>query len=103
MIEQLGELLRNARETRVEIRILPLTQAGFAPAPPFVIVEMEDGGDAILYMETYMSDALRDEPALVDSYRKLVDRMLDSCLSVDASMRLIEAKIAALRSALDRM
>lgn len=102
MIEQLRELLQRGQDPNIEIRILPLVDAAFvASAAPFFLVELDDQ-DAVLYRENYMTDELIDAPAEVARYRDLMRQVLAKSLSVEASARLIEARVAALASSLDR-
>ncbi|GAA1029942.1 helix-turn-helix transcriptional regulator [Virgisporangium ochraceum] len=102
MIGQLRELLPSGHDPNIDVRVLPLRETAFlAAAAPFMLVEMGDG-DAILYRESYLSDELVDHPAVIKRYREVVEQVLDTALSVEASARLIEACVAALVSSLDR-
>jgi transcriptional regulator with XRE-family HTH domain len=101
MVDQLDELLMSCREERLIIRILPLAPSPVVVfEPSFVLAEL--GGDAVLYRESTLTDELIDNPDTVGRYRDIVNKMLDASLHPGASLRLIEAKVAVLRSELDR-
>lgn len=103
MIDQLRELLAVGRTRPIEIRVLPLAPFGvLSLESPFALLEMADD-DSVLYRESTLSDELLDNRDLVARYQGIVAQMLEKSLSVEASVRLIEAKIANLASALDRV
>jgi transcriptional regulator with XRE-family HTH domain len=103
MIEQLRALQRSGQEPNVEVRILPLSDAAFMAAyAPFIVVELGDN-DAVLYRETHLADEVTDSPVVVERYQRFVAQVLSKSLGVDASARVIEARIAALAAALDRI
>jgi transcriptional regulator with XRE-family HTH domain len=102
MIEQLRELVRIGKQPHVELRVVPLRGSAFvAAAAPFTLVDLGDG-DAILYRETHLTDGLIDTPSVVARYQQVIGQVLNTALSVDASARFIEARVAALLSSLDR-
>ena len=101
--DQLRELVTATRTKQIEIRVLPLAPFGaLSLEAPFALLEMTDD-DSVLYRESTLSDELLDNRDLVARYRDIVAQMLEKSLSVEASIRVIEAKIAALASALDRI
>jgi transcriptional regulator with XRE-family HTH domain len=103
MLDQLESLLAASREAKVEIRVLPLApfEVLYLEAH-FVLLEMDDD-DAVLYRESTNSDELlADSPEKIVEYRDIVRQMLEKSLSVDRSLLLIEARVAALRSTLGR-
>jgi transcriptional regulator with XRE-family HTH domain len=103
MIEQMRDLLAVGGDERIAIHVLPLAPfAVLSLEAPFVLLEMGDE-DFVLYKESTLTDELLDNPDVVARYRGIVKQMLAKSLSVDASMRLIEAKAATLASALDRI
>jgi transcriptional regulator with XRE-family HTH domain len=102
MVEQLQYLLTMSREGNTEVRVLPLSPPVLLSIEaPFALVDLE-GDDSIVYRESAVYDELLDSREAVDRYRRIVNQMLDKALSVGVSRRLIEAKVAALLSALDR-
>jgi hypothetical protein len=104
MYEQLRAVLADAGDDRIQIRILPLVPfAVLAADLPFSLLKMADD-DHVLYREYLANDELVDnsQPE-VEIYRGIVEQMLDKALKPAASLRLIEARVAALHSALDRL
>jgi hypothetical protein len=103
MLDQLRDLVRVGRDSRFEIRVLPLAPfAVLTLESPFVLLDMGDD-DTVLYQESTVDDQLMDsDPKKVAEYQGIVQQMLEKSLSVQASRHLIEAKVAALLSALDR-
>jgi transcriptional regulator with XRE-family HTH domain len=101
LAHQLGDLLEVVRHRRLDVRILPLTTPTmFAVETPFMLVELDDG-DTVLYREG-MTDEFFDDRPTVDRYRRIFDMQLAASLSSAASVRLIEARLAVIMSALDR-
>jgi transcriptional regulator with XRE-family HTH domain len=103
MIEQLQALVAYGRQERVAIHVLPLAPfAVLSLEAPFVLLEMGDN-DTVLYRESTLTDEMLDNREVVDRYHGIVKEMLAKSLSVEASMRLIEAKAAMLAYELARM
>lgn len=102
LAHQLDDLLDLVRRRRLDVRILPLTTPTmFAIETPFMLVELDDG-DTVLYREGLTDEFFDDRPT-VDRYRRIFDRQLAASLSSAASVRLIEARVAVIMSALDRV
>jgi transcriptional regulator with XRE-family HTH domain len=102
LAHQLGDLLDLVRRGRLDIRILPLTTPTmFALETWFMLVELDDG-DTVLYREG-LTDEFFDDRLTVDRYRRVFDKQVAACLSPAASVRLVEARLAVIMSALDRM
>lgn len=103
MIEQLESLLAACRDGKIELRVLPLAPfAVFSMEAHFILLDIGDD-DAVLYRESSANDELlADSPDKVIEYRDIMRQMLEKSLGLDASLRLIEARVANLRSALDR-
>ena len=102
LAHQLADVLDLVRRRRLDVRILPLTSPTmFAIETPFMLVELDDG-DTVLYREG-LTDEFFDDRSTVERYRSIFDRQLEASLSSAASVRLIEARVAVIMSALDRI
>lgn len=102
LAHQLVDVLDVVRRRRLDVRVLPLnTPTTFALETPFMIVELDDG-DTVLYREG-LADEFYDDKATVDRYRRVFDKQLAASLSSAASVRLMEARLAVIRSTLDRV
>ena len=101
LAHQLADVLEVIRRRRLDVRVLPLTTPTmFALETPFMLVELDDG-DTVLYREGLIDEFYDDRPT-VDRYRRVFDKQLAASLSSAASVRLIEARLATIMSALDR-
>jgi hypothetical protein len=102
MAEQLHELLTFARRPNVMMRILSLVDgAKMAMAGSFVIFDVGDEENAVLYRETALGDEIYHSWEKVKRLRDLFEQMWEQALSEDASARVIEARAAVLLSSLD--
>jgi hypothetical protein len=98
---QLEDLLDIVRRRRLDVRILPLTTPTmFALETPFMLAELDDG-DTVLYREGLTDEFFDDRPT-IDRYRRIFEKQLAASLSSAASLRLIQARLAVIMSALDR-
>lgn len=102
LAHQLEDLLEIVRRKRVDVRVLPLTTPTmFAFETPFMLAELDDG-DTVLYREGLTDEFFDDRPT-VDRYKRIFDKQIAASLSSAASIRLLEARLAVIMSALDRM
>jgi transcriptional regulator with XRE-family HTH domain len=102
MEDQLHELLSATRDDRIEVRILPLKPYAFVVhEPSFVLVDLANH-DSVVYREHTITDELLDNPDAVGLFRQIVNEMHKRSLSAEASVRLIEARLATVRSELAR-
>jgi transcriptional regulator with XRE-family HTH domain len=101
--EQLYDLLDLARANRVVVRISPLEHATvYAAFGVFVIYESGDEDVALLYRESYETDEAVYDLESINRHQQFFKRIWDGALTEDASARLIEARAAEMRSAMDR-
>jgi transcriptional regulator with XRE-family HTH domain len=102
MSEQLYDLLGLTRTTRVTVRVAPLAHATLFAAYGLFTIYASDDEDVALYLESHVADEVVYAPKSIRRHRELFEQMWGQSLSVDASARLIEARAAAMRSAIDR-
>jgi transcriptional regulator with XRE-family HTH domain len=97
MAAQLRDLLTFSRNENVTMRILPFVDAApVAMLGPFVILDLPDEENAVLYREGPLSDEIIETPDVTRRYRELFEQMIEQSLSERASRRLLEARIAGL-------
>jgi len=104
--EQMEALAASAQLSHVHIRIVPLDRGALLGLlGPFMILELdeEDPDDAVLYSETTFSDMVVHDIRDVRSHRGYMETLWEQAFPEDASLRLIEARAAVLRSSLDRL
>jgi transcriptional regulator with XRE-family HTH domain len=102
MADQLREVLALISEPNITIRVMPFSEGAFtATLGPFTIFDLGDEENAILYRESVLGDEISHNPADVQRRRDVFEKMWKISLSVEASVRLIEARAAAMLSALD--
>ena len=88
---------------RAEIRVLPLSPPVLLTLEaPFVLVELDEDGDGVVYRESGTIDELLDNHDTVSRYRRVVGQMLEKALGAEASLRLVEARLANILTRLDR-
>jgi hypothetical protein len=103
MAEQLRYLLTLMKEPNIWVRVAPQAAvATIALLGPFTILDLGDEEDAVLYRETYLIDEIVHAAREIKRHRAIFEQMWELALDEAASARLIEARAAALRSALDR-
>jgi transcriptional regulator with XRE-family HTH domain len=102
MIDQLQELIALGRDGKAEIRVLPMSRSVLlSMEAPFVFIELGNS-DCVVYRESTMGDELLDSADVISRYRRIVTQMVETSLSAEASLRLFDARRAALLSELDR-
>ena len=88
MSRQLRHLHELSGRPNLSLRIVPFT-AGLHPSTggPFVILEFDDPtADPVLHLETAAADVtLRDQPAVVEPYRKAFARLQSMAMDAEAS------------------
>jgi transcriptional regulator with XRE-family HTH domain len=102
MAEQLREVLVLADKPNVTIRVVPLAiGALYTMFGPFTIFDLGGEENAVLYQEDRTGDEIIHAPEGVRRHRQFFERLWERSLNEKASTRLIEARAAALLSALD--
>jgi hypothetical protein len=103
--DQLDDVLKFIRDDALALRILSfaastpaLTLAGGA----FMVLDLDDEDNAVLYREIGMGDAIVHAPMEVDRYRHLFDKLWSDALTEEASQRLVEARRAQILATLSR-
>ncbi len=103
MAEQLRHLLDLIREGRLKCRIVPLHRsAPVAPLNHFIVFDLGEDENAILYREAWLTDTIDEAPDTVQRYRKRFERMWDEALSEQETIRLMEDRVDIIMSSLDR-
>ena len=104
MVDQLRQTLDHTASGHVNVRIIPYRDgAPFAVMGGFVLLDLIDAENAILYQESYVVDQIVQTQDAVLPYRSLFERMWELSLSEAASMRLMEARAANMLASLDRV
>jgi transcriptional regulator with XRE-family HTH domain len=103
MADQLRSLLAMIRDGELILRIVPLVHgANLGPTGGFMILDLEDYENAILYREIGLDDDnIRDDDT-VAHYRRAFERMWDVALSPEQSNALIEGQAAVLNASITR-
>jgi transcriptional regulator with XRE-family HTH domain len=101
MSSQLYDLLKMARAGPVLVRVLPLIYRAIHLMGLFMIYTSDDE-DVALYRESNLNDEVVYAPETIRQHRQLFEEVWGQCLDVDASINLVEARAAALRSTADR-
>ncbi len=103
MAEQLEHLLAAIRQDKVSLRVLPLAKAAvIAMLGPFVILDLDTEEDSVLYRESWLRDEVVQTPEALTRHRWMFDEMWRVCHPVEKSIRLVEARVAALLATIDR-
>ncbi|BCJ35014.1 transcriptional regulator [Actinocatenispora thailandica] len=90
MAEQLQHLIALARESTVDIRVVPFEAGEHAsPDGSFYICDMADPFPAVGYLDT-LAGALYVEADTVDRFKSVFDRLLVTALDARESIALIE-------------
>jgi transcriptional regulator with XRE-family HTH domain len=103
MHDQLREILSFIRQGKIMARVVPYARAApLAMLNHFSILSLDGDDDAILYQEAQLADFIEQSPPRIRLYRERFEKLWELALSEEATERLVEAKAAALLSALDR-
>jgi transcriptional regulator with XRE-family HTH domain len=99
MAEQLESLIADARRPDVHIRIIPYREGALLGLlGPFTVLDLSDeGDDAVLYRENYLTDAVIHEPKEVGYHREIFEALWRASWSEDLSLQAIIAKASELR------
>jgi transcriptional regulator with XRE-family HTH domain len=103
---QLEWLLAELDKSHLRVRILPEEEPMMAAMlGGFIVVDLhsdDDGSNAVLYREKQTSDEVVHDPNEVARHRATFDDMWDTALEDEPSIRLIQARLAVLLTAIDR-
>jgi transcriptional regulator with XRE-family HTH domain len=105
MAEQLEAALEFAQRPNIHIRIVRLSEGmHLGMLGPFTLLDLSDDdiGDAVLYRESYTSDAITHDAIDVAYYRDRFEDAWPRCYDEADSLRLISAAAATLRASLVR-
>jgi transcriptional regulator with XRE-family HTH domain len=93
LAEQLQHLVAMMERPHVHLRVLPFTAgAPFSLQESFIILELDHGHDAVLYLETYTRDSLNEDDEKTARYRTSFERAWEVSLDDDASTKLISGR-----------
>lgn len=101
MAEQLQQLLGHIAAGKVVLRIVPFAKATVVMVGPFVILDLETEEDAVLYRESWLRDEIVHTAESLTRHRWMFDEMWRHSYSEERSVRLVEARAAALLAAID--
>lgn len=101
MSDQLYDLLGHIRARRVTVRVMPLSHVAGYAIGLFTIYTADDE-DVALYRESYLADEIVHTSESIRRHRRIFEQIWSQAMDLEASTRLIEARAAAMRSALDR-
>lgn len=101
MSDQLYDLLNVIRNGHISVRVLPLVNAVIYPIGLFMIYTSDDE-DLALYVEGSLHDEVIYDADQIRQHRQIFERTWYQSLPADASVNLIEACAATLRSSADR-
>jgi transcriptional regulator with XRE-family HTH domain len=103
MAEQLQQLLRHVAEGKVSVRVVSFAKAAVvAMIGAFVILDLDEEENAVLYRESWMRDEIAQSPEPLARHRHMFDELWKQSYNEQASTHLIEARAATLVAALDR-
>jgi transcriptional regulator with XRE-family HTH domain len=103
MSDQLEAVLAVSAMPGVQIRIVPLADAaGASMIGPFTFFDLGDEENAVLYRESALGDEMSHSARTMDRCRRLFEQMWERAMPTDASLRMLEARVATMRSDLDR-
>ncbi len=101
--EQLQKLLVQIRRPHIKLRVAPMAQPGtLTMLGQFAIFDLGDEENAVLYHESIIQDEIIHNTDLIRFHRQRFDQSWEKALNEEASARLIQARAAAMLSALDR-
>jgi transcriptional regulator with XRE-family HTH domain len=103
MAEQLQAVHDVVSKPDIAVRVVPLVDAArMAMIGPFTIFDLGDEENAVLYRESPLGDEMSHAPETIRRFRRIFEQMWEQSMTNDASVRLIDARAAVMRSALDR-
>lgn len=99
MADQLDSMLKMMEQPHVIVRIYPFTaDAPLAMLNHFIVLDLADEEDAIVYTERQVSDVIEQTAAAIKPYRHRFEQLWESSLSEDDSKLFIAEMAASLRS-----
>jgi transcriptional regulator with XRE-family HTH domain len=99
MVEQLEDLVVTMSRSNVTIRILPFVAAAAAAlSGPFLLLDMGDDQEAILYREAHLSDEIIRVTRTVAEHLDIFERLWTLGLDGTESMQLIKQRSDALKA-----
>jgi transcriptional regulator with XRE-family HTH domain len=102
MHEQLVDLLEVMRRRHVWIRIIPFAAGpAIALLGPFIVLEMDDVQDAVLYREEPMTDEIVRSRRTINDHRNLFERLWSIACGDAESARIVEKQANAMAAATD--
>jgi transcriptional regulator with XRE-family HTH domain len=94
LVRQLRHLITLGSELHITIQVLPFTAGMLNMVSPFVILEFSDPADTdVVYAESAFEHIVLDEPADVETYRRVFARVQAASLPPAESLALI-ARVA---------
>jgi transcriptional regulator with XRE-family HTH domain len=103
MSEQLDQLLRYLLQPHISVRVMPMADAiTLTMLGQFTVFDFGDEDNSVLYHESVIQDEIVHSPNLIRFHRDHFNQKWAQAMDGDASVRLIEARAAAMRSSLDR-
>jgi transcriptional regulator with XRE-family HTH domain len=102
MAELFRELLVRMASPRVTVRILPYSEGVMAQIGAFNILDLDEEENAVLYRESLNTDDIVHTSSEVQRHRRYFESMWERSLDPEASERVIQARLAALLTSLDR-
>jgi transcriptional regulator with XRE-family HTH domain len=97
--DQLRELLRLIDSPNFTVRIIPLTKgAHLTMLNLFILVDLGDEENAILYREAQLVDEVDQAPDKIRLYRDRFETLWTTSLTPEASQQLIEERVKELAS-----
>ena len=106
MADQLDKLVELNRHPRVQVRIVPYREGALLGLMgQFSLLDLgdDDPDDAVLYRETFLSDALDHNAGQIKYHRRMFEALWLRSLDEEQTNRQIVAEAAALRAGLDRL
>lgn len=100
--QQLHALAEAARDPDVIVRLLPKEASIFLQLGAFMIYDIKDEENAILYREGMATGSIVQHVETVEKYRIRFEQMWERCLNEEASLSAIEARYALLRADMHR-
>jgi hypothetical protein len=98
MADQLDELMKLMNRPNFTARIVPLAAgAQLATLNPFIVIDLGDEENAILYREAYLVDEVVQAPDKIRLYRGRFEDLWHAALSPEQSMELIREHAKGMR------
>ena len=103
MVDQLSELLSLMKRRKITTRIVPFARgAPLAMLNHFIVLDLGDEENAILYREAQLADVIEQAPDVIRLYRRRFEQLWEAALSEAATARLIEKTMAEILTNLDQ-